>query len=111
GDYDRAFYTLINNRSIEAELCMEFILKYILYSLKMTAFVGYDIHAADDVMATGFNWSPPLAMIDALFGVENFKSLVKERINNNILEDVDLELLLNNIEKSRYDFRKFVKAR
>lgn len=111
GDYDKAFYTLINNGSIEAELCMEFILKYILYSLKTTALVGYDIHAADDVMATGFNWCPPLAMIDALLGVENFKSLVKERINGNILEDIDLELLLSNFEQSRYDFRKFIKAK
>lgn len=39
---------------------------YIVYSLYATKEVGYDITAADDVMATESNWYPPLAMHQAL---------------------------------------------
>jgi len=43
--------------------------------------VGYDVYSADDVMATGFNWCPPLALIDALSIMADFGALVKERLN------------------------------
>ena len=64
GDYDTAFRVLIENRSQEADICCQFLLKYILYSLKTAELVGYSIHSADDVMAAGFNWCPPLAMVE-----------------------------------------------
>lgn len=111
GDYKTAFTTLIGNRSIEAEMCLEFLLKYVIYSLNATNLVGYDIHSADDVMATGFNWCPPLAVVKALFGVENFKFLAKERLNNDILSRIDLEKLLANVECSKYDYRRYFKAK
>lgn len=66
GDYQKAFEVLINNHSLEAEICLKFLLKYIIYSLYATEEVGDTIYAADDVMATGFNWCPPLAMFQAL---------------------------------------------
>lgn len=111
GDYEAAFRTLINNRSVEAEVCLEFLLKYIIYSLSAATLVGYDIHAADDVMATGFKWCPPLAVVTALFGVENFKSLAKERLSRYLLSKVDLDKLLANVERSKYDYRRYFKAK
>lgn len=111
GDYDLAFQILKSNRSPEAEVCLEFLLKYVLYSLKATELVGYDIHSADDVMAAGFNWCPPLAMIEALGGIKEFKMLCLERMNPKILMAIDLEQLCYRVEPSRYDYRKFVKAK
>ena len=54
GDYQKAFEQLVNNHSIEAEICRYFLLNYIVYSLYATKEVGYEITAADDVMATDF---------------------------------------------------------
>lgn len=121
GDYGNAFQELKNNHSIEADLCVALLLKYILYSLKTTEFVGYDIHSADDVMATGFNWCPPLALIQALCcdkGIEGnlgqtvreFEKLCVARVDSKVLSSIEFKTLLEKIELSRYDFRKFIKA-
>ena len=77
GDYSQAFQTLEENHSQEAELCCKFLLKYVLYSLTAAQEVGYNIHSADDVMATGFNWCPPLAVIEALGGRRNLYIYVR----------------------------------
>lgn len=111
GDYERAMSVIKTNHSPEAELCLYFLLEYVLYSLRATELVGYDIHSADDVMAAGFNWCPPLAMIHALGGVNEFESLCKERIDKRILERVNLNYLLQRVEPSRYDYRKFIRAK
>ncbi|MHB1152803.1 MAG: 3-hydroxyacyl-CoA dehydrogenase family protein [Eubacteriales bacterium] len=110
GDYSSAFKTLIENRSAEADICLEFLLKYVIYSLVATSIVGYNIHAADDVMAAGFNWCPPLAMIKALSSVADFKTLVKERLDNSIIDVIDIDNLLADIEPSKYDYRLYFKS-
>ncbi len=111
GDYDDAFRILKQNHSVEAEICLGELLKYVLYSLSATEDVGYNIHSADDVMAAGFNWCPPLAMIEALGGKDCFKSLCRERIAESWLNRDAQEHLLNRVEKSKYDFRRFIKAK
>jgi 3-hydroxyacyl-CoA dehydrogenase len=111
GDYEVAFKALITNRSKEAELCLEFLLKYSIYALSAASFVGYDLHSADDVMAMGYNWCPPLATITALFGVENVKRLAKERLSKDLLDTVDLERLLAKDLRSKYDYRRYFKAK
>lgn len=102
---------LEKNRSIEAEICMCELMKYVLYSLSATEEVGYDIHAADDVMATGFNWCPPLAMIDAFGGKERFEKLCMERVPESWLNIQEQKRLLNRTEKSKYDYRRLIKAK
>lgn len=111
GDYDKAFELLEKNYSVEAELCLRELLKYVLYSLNAAEEVGYDIHAADDVMAAGFNWCPPLAMVEALGGKERFEGLCRERIPETWLDVEDKNRLLHHIEQSKYDYRRFVKAK
>ncbi len=111
GDYKDAFNELITNRSIEAELCLEFLLKYILYSLVATNLVGYDIHAADHVMAMGFNWCPPLAIADAINTVTDIKKLLRERISKETQEKFDFEKIINSIVPSTYDYRLFFKSK
>lgn len=110
GDYESALKALIENRSVEAEICLEFLLQYIVYSLYCAREVGSNVHAADDVMATGFNWCPPLAMADAISIVADLSELIHERMEPEVLKKVDIEALLATIEPSKYDYRSYFKS-
>lgn len=109
GEYAKAFARLVNNRSQEAEICLSFLLKYIVYGLYAANEVGYTIQAADDVMATGFNWCPPLAMYQALSTVADVHALIKNRLPE-ICEKVDVDQLLAKVEPSKYDYRIYFKS-
>ena len=109
GDYAEAFEFLVNNHSQEAEICLSFLLKYIVYSLYATEKVGYTVEAADDVMATGFNWCPPMAMFQALSTVADVPALIKERLPE-ICAKVDVDSLLADIKPSKYDYRIYFKS-
>ena len=109
GDYVKAFDRLVNNHSQEAEICLSFLLKYIVYSLYATEKVGYTVEAADDVMATGFNWCPPMAMYQALSTVANVPALIKERLPE-ICGKVDVDRLLADVKPSKYDYRLYFKS-
>ena len=109
GDYDKAFEVLINNHSQEAEMCLSFLLKYIVYSLYATKEVGYTVEAADDVMATGFNWCPPLAMYHAISTVTDVNALIKDRLPD-ICKKIDIDRSLEDVKPSRYDYRLYFKS-
>lgn len=109
GDYTKAFERLVNNHSQEAEICLSFLLKYIVYSLFAAEEVGFDITSADDVMATGFNWCPPLAMYQALSTVADVPSLIRERLPE-ICKAIDVDRLLSDIKPSKYDYRLYFKS-
>lgn len=109
GDYVKAFECLINNHSQEAEICLSFLLKYIVYSLYATEEVGYTIEAADDVMAAGFNWCPPLAMYQALSAAADVLVSIKERLPE-VCSKVDADRLLADVKPSKYDYRRYFKS-
>ncbi len=109
GDYQKAFEQLLKNHSLEAEICLSFLLKYIVYSLYATNKVGYNVESADDVMAAGFNWCPPMAMYHALSAVTDVSILIKNRIPD-ICDRVDVDSLLSAVKSSKYDYRKFFKS-
>lgn len=111
GEYEAAFLALLKDESLEAKICVDFLLNYIVYSLVAAREVGDDIHSADVAMATGFNWCPPLAMVDALSTVTDVKTLVLERVDKKVLSQVNVDELFSHLEKSRYDYRPFFKAR
>lgn len=82
GDYQLAFNSLKEDNSKEALICKDFLKDYIDYSLFVVNEVCDDISMVDDAMATGFNWCPPLAMSNALFGTSyptkyDFRSFFK----------------------------------
>lgn len=110
GDYGSAIEKLISNHSLEANICLKFLLNYIVYSVNTAKNIGESVNAADDAMANGFNWIPPLALIDAFGGADKAKELVKEHLEEEI-EGLDLESLFNNIPSSNYDYRPFFKAK
>ncbi len=104
GNYKEAFERLMNNRSQEAEICRSFLLRYIVYSLYCTAEVGYSADAADDVMATGFNWCPPLAMAEAISTVTDIKYLIREMFPEKS------GIVLTGLQPSKYDYRRYFKS-
>lgn len=110
GRYSDAIHGMINSDSPEAKICLEFLLEYICYSIYYSVELTGDYHASDDVMATGFNWIPPLALIDAMGG----KGLFLDVLNN--VQEVDQDLkecfvqLWSNIPSSKFDYRPFLKA-
>lgn len=82
GDYRLAFNALIEDDSREANICKELLKEYVDYSLFVGKEVCDDISYIDDAMATGFNWCPPLALSNVLFGTNyitryDYRSLFK----------------------------------
>ena len=111
GDYDNAIKELISNRSLEADICLRFLLRYIVYALYIAENVGYDLRVADDVMATGFTWCPPFAMMEAFSNVCDLGALMKKRLRPDILDNVNIDHIIAEQIKSKYDYRIYFKAK
>jgi len=111
GNYASAFNKLNNNHSTEATICIQFLIKYVIYGIVTTKSIGENIHSADDVMATGFNWVPPLAVIDAFGGLEAFRQIAIEKSSKEFLSFIDMNEILKDLPKSKYDYRSFFKAK
>lgn len=111
GDYDEAIHILINNKSQEADICLRFLLRYIVYALYTAEHVGFDLKVADDVMATGFTWCPPFAMMEAFSRVCDLGALMKERLKPEILNAVDIDHIIAEQITSKYDYRIYFKAK
>lgn len=109
-DYKGAFDALKNDGSEEAKLCLEFMLKYVLYSLATADAVAEKPGDADICMVTGFNWAPPIGVVVALGGADEVKKLMKEYIPAEWLAKVDLDKLINNDLKPEYDYRRYFKV-
>lgn len=111
GNYNEAFQALIENNSKEANICSQFLIKYVIYSIITTKAIGESIHSADDVMATGFGWVPPLAVIDAFGGVLKFIDVAKDKLPVEFLSKIDIVETLKDVPMSTYDYRPFFKAK
>lgn len=111
GEYDNALRVLIENHSQEADICLRFLLRYIVYALYTAEHVGYDLKVADDVMATGFTWCPPFAMMDAFSNVCDLALLMKTRLKPEIVTQVDINHIIAEHQRSKYDYRPFFKAK
>lgn len=97
GEYRDAFCVLIEDETEEAKLCLEFLLKYILYSVVASREVAFRLDAADDVMAAGFKWCPPLAMADAISEVADIETLAVQRLSEELQSKVDLKEMLGSL--------------
>lgn len=106
--YDEAIKILINNDSEEARICSYFLQKYITYSALVADEIAGSLHDADTVMAYGFNWVPPLALLQ-LFGG-------KEAVIDHMSKDSRLTPFIEsftgiNIQSSNMDFRRYLRAK
>lgn len=111
GNYNEAFKELVNNESTEAKICCSALLKYIVYSMNAAKEMGCPYDAADDVMATGFNWCPPIALYEAFCEVTDFAKLCEDRLPQEIVNIIKDNQLLDNVSKSKYDYRRYVLAK
>ena len=111
GDYERMVEVFEKRDTDEGALCVQFLVKYVVYALSVVKEVGYDISAADDVMATGFNWVPPLAIVDAWGGEKRFYKLCEKVLDAEFRQRVDAEKLLRELPKSKYDYRRYFRAK
>ena len=109
-DYKGAFDALKSDGSLEAKLCLAFMLKYVLYSLATADAVAEKPGDADICMVTGFNWAPPIGVMVALGGAAETKKLMKEYIQADWLKKVDLDKLINDDIKPEYDYRRYFRA-
>ena len=111
GSYEDAFKTLLDENSIEASICLELLIKYTIYGIVTSKSIGENIRSSDKVMATGFSWVPPLAVVDAFGGIENFKVIALNKLPESFLSKIDIDETLKDVLKSEYDYRRFFKAR
>lgn len=111
GDYKAAFDELRRNRSTEAEICCCFLINYVIYALAVSVEVAEDIHAVDAAMSAGFNWCPPLAVVEAFGGKEEFMEFCRKRIGEKQLDNMKFGQLMEYYEPTEYDYRKYFRAK
>lgn len=112
GDYEKAISLLVDDESQEAILCKKMLLKYVIYSLKISNEVSNNIESCDDAMATGFSWLPPIAMIDLFGGLNHIQDLSKKYLDERYIDIImDKEITDKLPERSKYDYRTYLKAR
>lgn len=112
GNYKQAILILLNDESHEAKLCKTMLLKYIIYSLKISYEVTNNISSCDDAMATGFSWIPPISLINLLGGISVVKELSKKYLDNRFNAIINDKKLLEKLpDISQYDYRPYLKAK
>ena len=73
--------------------------------------VGYTVYDADDTMAAGFSWIPPLAVIESFGGKEEFMKVARTVLTEKEWDEMDVDTLLTNSLQSKYDYKRFFKAK
>lgn len=111
GQYEQAFNRLIEDESLEANIGLSLLLKYIIYSITLCKNIGEDVNDADIVMAEGFNWIPPLGVVELLGGVTHVKDICQKKLQSNFLDNINLDYIFDDIPKSKYDYRRYLKAK
>lgn len=110
GDYEGAMRALCSNASHEARLCLDALVSYIAYATWCSLEVAGGPCEADDVMAHGFNWCPPLALAEALSTAVDVRELVASNMEGTI-GSVDAARVADAIVPSKYDYRRYLRAR
>lgn len=110
GDYLEALEILTSDSSKEGKICLDFLLKYIVYSVFIADKLGNSIEYADDVMSEGFNWCPPLSLYQALSSILDVEALIEDRIPE-VIGKVNWKELSYKIIPSKYDYRMYFKSR
>lgn len=111
GNYKAAMDILVKGECRESRIARDFLVRYTIYAIYISGLIGEKISYADDVMATGFGWIPPLAVIDAFGGKTAFIQLAKVADMNYMdINEAQVASLINEAPKSKYDYRKYLKA-
>ena len=82
GKYDEAFSVIQHADGPEADIVMEILLTYVVYSYFLIGEVteaDYGIAGIDRVMSYGFNWAGPSLIVEMLGGIDNVCELLNKR--------------------------------
>ncbi|HVN63977.1 MAG TPA: 3-hydroxyacyl-CoA dehydrogenase family protein [Candidatus Binataceae bacterium] len=77
GRYGEALATMAEAPGAAGELCRRIVLGYVSYGLSRVGEVAASPADVDTIMAYGFNWAPPTAIVD-LLGAKGTISLMKK---------------------------------
>lgn len=111
GEYKKAFAIILKIKTFESKIVQYFLARYVSYSLSLVGNVVETKEDIDKVMAYGFNWLPPCALIDLIGGKDEIIKLIKK--NNLLIPD---EINKHSSKEIFYtlqnelDFRSFIKA-
>lgn len=108
GLYQVAFDSLVRNDSEEADICLYFLIKYLIISFTSNNAVGTNLLDMDVAMSYGFGWVPPTAIFNLLGGFVKIKSMIEERkYLQKRLSGFDLTLLDINTNKTEEKYDKY----
>lgn len=111
GEYSKAYQQLLESDTLESGIIQHFFARYISYSLSLVGLVVKTKEDVDKVMAFGYGWLPPCALIDIIGGKERAINLI-----NKYKFDVPDVISKHPFNKNFYtlqnelDFRSFIKA-
>lgn len=108
--YFEAYQILRNSSEEEAEICLDFLVNYVLYSVVTNETVGESKNSADDVMATGFNWCPPLGIVWILGGKEEFLKIAEKYLEKKVDCSINLSKVETLLADTEYDCARFFRA-
>lgn len=111
GKYEEAYQILMNTNTYESNIIQYFFARYISYSLSLVGSVVKTKEDIDKVMAYGFSWLPPCALIDLIGNKDKIIKLLKKykmKIPKVILKHSSNKNFYTL--QSELDFRSFIKA-
>lgn len=109
GEYSLAYDSLKDSTSKEAVIIKSLLVEHIIYSLVISKEVSGDVISIDDALVNGFNWIAPQDLIYLFGGPDEFRKMYLKYAENQVSQDV-LDSILEEVEPSAYDYRKFLKA-
>lgn len=110
GEYVLAYKELLNGLSPEKQIVIKTLVEYIIYSLYIGKITAQKIEDCDDAMANGFGWCPPIALKELIDEAGSFKKLCSKYIDDTIMKKYEIDKMIDNLPKSKYDYRKYIKA-
>ena len=103
--YFEGFKCIIEDESIESKICMSFLLNYVIYSVNLAKEISENILDCDVAMVYGFNWIPPISLIELMGGPKKFILLCHKYLGEGNYDDI------LNLKKSNIDYRSYIKAK
>jgi len=111
GEYKKAFAIVLKTKTFESKIVQYFIARYISYSLSLVGSVVETKEDIDKVMAYGFNWLPPCALIDLIGCKDEIIKLIKQN-KLSVPDEISKHSSKENFYtlQNELDFRSFIKA-
>lgn len=105
--YSTTLNELLSDTSQEAQICSYFLIKYCIYSIYIAKSSLKNVEEVDDVMKYGFNWIPPLALLEAYGGIDVMKIILTKKFPD-IIHQSEIDNLLSDLPRSKYSYKDYL---